>query len=302
MCKYKFKIKLKNKIINDIDKYIYHHINTMMPYSIPNIEAIYDYTNTKLYYPYHFICNMMNVNKKSLPSFLQSPLSVCLATIIGFILLVLFSSNTLCEIISIGYPLFYNWRMTNNLIPTLYKYWILISVLSLVELLFSPIFQYIPNYYFFKIIFVYILFRNDFKYNHQCYDVLAHKIAPYFVKTIEKKYDLLLNFVFSNCVNIVLAVKNKIIRSVIIDKNNTVNKYEDETMAKSEDHTVTKSVDEPMIKFVDETINTSIDKTINTSVDKTINTSVDKTINTSVDETINTSVDETIMSDNESNN
>lgn len=140
---------------------------------------------------------LLEYEKYFLKMIASSPINFILMTVFIAICVLVYASNIVYNLIGMVYPIIYGLYLFENNKETdentiyvvklgiLNRYWILFMLIMILEYFLYPILQFVPLYSLAKIIFIFMLVRNDFLLANYVFDFLKSGF-----KNIEQKIQI----------------------------------------------------------------------------------------------------------------
>jgi len=148
---------------------------------LSKVQPIVDFLNSNLMAPTKVIQTSLSLKVDPLPNTLKTPLNFTTFIAFLFFIIVTYANAFVCNMIGVFYPVMYGLHMFNEnpvsteKMVTLNKYWMLYGSLTVIDTIFGFVLQYIPAYYYVKIIFVYVLIRDDFALTDRMFGILDYQ-------------------------------------------------------------------------------------------------------------------------------
>ena len=147
------------------------------------------YMNSILASPVKFVQSKLSLQTNTLPQSTQSPVNFTLILVLMILLIMSYTSNLVCNVFGIGYPIMYTTQGTKpEMTATLNKYWVIFGSMTLVDNVAGAFLNNVPGYYYVKLAFIYALIRNDFALTNTVYGVLESYYKQVTVLPIVEKY------------------------------------------------------------------------------------------------------------------
>ena len=127
-----------------------------------------DFFNSNLAVPISTVQKYMSIDVAYLPEPLNYPVNFIVMLLFAFLAFLTFTNNFLCNLVAISYPLYYGLQLYSNLeyrsseTTALGKYWMIYGAMTFVENFVGFILSMVPGYYYFKMVILYCLMRNNF--------------------------------------------------------------------------------------------------------------------------------------------
>lgn len=178
------------------------------------IIEIVNLMDVRLQYPIELIKQKLQLDMYFIPAKINASPTAYLAILSFFATMVLYFTDTICYTsMAILYPVFYNMNLYKNpdthmeKILRLNKYWLLLSLMTLIKNIFYPILFLVPMFNYLELVVIYTLLRSDFelceslfavfKFYYEGFDV-AKKINDMTDKISAKIVNITLNKIETN--------------------------------------------------------------------------------------------------------
>lgn len=98
---------------------------------------------------------------------LNSPF-VCISAMAGILFFIITAIESSCNLFGIIYPIWYEVCLFNEnpidirQLTSVNKYWMLFSILALIDSFFGFVLHLVPCFFYFKLVIIYLLARNNF--------------------------------------------------------------------------------------------------------------------------------------------
>jgi len=141
-------------------------------------KMLIQFLNEKLADTHVSIQTRLSLKTDSLPEFFNTPVTFSIMLILFSFIVVSYANSIICHCIGILYPVLYCFNIFHgvpvdtNKLTVLNKYWIVYSVLTLLDSFFGFVLHWLPGFFYMKVAIIYLLIRNDFAFSNDAFFVL----------------------------------------------------------------------------------------------------------------------------------
>lgn len=158
-------VTFKDKLISDVSNLI------------QSVKPYFQSANDILAGPTQLVLSKLSLRTEYLPDTLKIPLNFTMTCLFIVFYIMVYTNDIIYNLIGAVYPIVHTLYLfeenphTDKLL-TMNKYWILFTLIMLIETVGEFILYFVPFYSYGKIIFVYALIRNDFLLTNSAFESL----------------------------------------------------------------------------------------------------------------------------------